>query len=83
MCKISLEKNETEEEIKQAKIPVNVLRYFPIIPRLKRMFTSLETSEQLRCHSIHKNEEGKLCHSVGSSQWATIDRMYHSFAFDP
>ena len=76
-------KNKTNEDGKQTKVPAKVLRYFPIIPRLKRMFMSAETSEQLRWHNNHKSEDGKLRHPVDSSQWATIDRMYPSFASDP
>ena len=76
-------KNKTTKDGKQTKIPMKVLRYFPLIPRLKRMFASPETSEQLRWHSSHKSDDGKLRHPVDSTQWATIDRMYHSFASDP
>ena len=41
-----------------------ILRYFPIIPRLKRMFRSKEMAESLRWRSINKNIDGKMRHPV-------------------
>ncbi|KAH9803018.1 hypothetical protein KPL71_001620 [Citrus sinensis] len=39
--------NERTEKIQQG-VPAKVLRYFPIIPRLKRMFSVTDMAEQLR-----------------------------------
>ena len=54
-------------------IPTKVLRYFPIIPRLKRMFRSAEKVEQLLWHSNHKSQDGKMRHLVDSMSCEIID----------
>ncbi|KAK3204369.1 hypothetical protein Dsin_018415 [Dipteronia sinensis] len=64
-------------------IPAKVLRYFPIIPRLKRMFSSAEKAEQLLWHSNHKSQDGRMRHPVDSMAWERIDSKYPSFASDP
>ena len=38
----------------QTKIPVNVLRYMPIIPRLQRLFMVEETARQMTWHKMGK-----------------------------
>ncbi|KAK3223414.1 hypothetical protein Dsin_010439 [Dipteronia sinensis] len=38
----------------QKGVPAKVLRYFPIIPRLRRIFGIVELAEQLRWHETHK-----------------------------
>ena len=64
-------------------IPVKVLRYFPIIPRFKRMFMIQEKAEQLTWHSNHKSQDSKMRHPVDSLAWDSIDRKWPSFASDP
>ena len=60
-----------------------MLRYFPIIPRLKRMFGIIELAKQLRWHQSHKNEDDKMRHPVDSLAWETINRKWPPFALDP
>src|SRR5688572_24549405 len=46
-------------------IPAKVMRYFPLIPRLKRMFMSIKTAEDMRWHEkrhLEKEDDGKLRH---------------------
>ena len=64
-------------------IPAKVLRYFPIIPRFKRMFGITEMSELLRWHSTHKSQDGKMRHPVDSLGWETINKRWPHFALDP
>ncbi|XP_062013821.1 uncharacterized protein LOC133730206 [Rosa rugosa] len=74
--------NESSSKI-QKGIPAKVLRYFPIIPRLRRMFAITETAEQLRWHSNNKSQDGKMRHPVDVLAWETINRRWPSFASDP
>ena len=37
---------------KRKKIPAKVLRYFPLQPRLQRLFMSSKTAEQMKWHAI-------------------------------
>ncbi|XP_012853199.1 PREDICTED: uncharacterized protein LOC105972765 [Erythranthe guttata] len=73
-------KNETG--IKNG-VPTKVLRYFPVIPRLRRMFAIGEIAEQVRWHSTNKSIDGKLRHPVDSLAWDSINRRWPSFASDP
>ncbi|XP_042423632.1 uncharacterized protein LOC122011311 [Zingiber officinale] len=48
-------------------VPEKVLRYFPVIPRLKRMFKSEQKAEDLIWHSNHKSHDHMMRHPVDSS----------------
>lgn len=59
-CKASRWKiNMRNGEVKKG-VPQKVLRYFPIIPRLKRMFRSEQTAKELRWHFTNKSSDGKI-----------------------
>ena len=73
--------NQRTKKIKKG-VPVKVLRYFPIIPRFRRMFKSLEMAEQLTWYTSHKSPDGKIRHPVDSPAWSTIDRKWPEFALD-
>lgn len=82
-CGISRWKiNKLTSEIMK-DIPAKVLRYFPIIPRLRRMFRDIEKAEQLRWHNTHKSTDGKMRHPVDSLAWKKVDSKWPSFAEEP
>ncbi|XP_035842109.1 uncharacterized protein LOC118488833 [Helianthus annuus] len=56
-----------------------MLWYFPIIPRLKRLFANEKEPKLLRWHSDDRINDGKLRHVADSPQWRTIDYMYPDF----
>ncbi|XP_075483702.1 uncharacterized protein LOC142523858 [Primulina tabacum] len=64
-------------------VPEKVLRYFPVIPRFKRMFKSEEMAEDLIWHSNHKSQDHMMRHSVDSVAWDTINHKWPTFASDP
>ncbi|KAM1758264.1 hypothetical protein ACFX11_007411 [Malus domestica] len=74
--------NERTKKIHKG-IPTKVLCYFPIIPRLRRMFRSPQKAEQLLWHSKHKSKDGKMRHPVDSPAWERIDCKYSNFGLDP
>ncbi|XP_056850792.1 uncharacterized protein LOC130500102 [Raphanus sativus] len=61
-------------------IPPKVLRYFPIIPLLKRMFRSEDMAKDLRWHFSNKSTDGKSRHPVDSVTWDQMNDKYPSFA---
>ena len=61
-------------------VPAKVLRYFPIIPRFRRMFKSAERAEQLTWHDTHKSQDGMMRHPVDSPAWKSIDNKWPTFA---
>ncbi|XP_010513121.1 PREDICTED: uncharacterized protein LOC104789069 [Camelina sativa] len=79
-CKSSRWKiNKRTGEVKKGT-PQKVLRYFPIIPRLKRMFRSEDTAKDLRWHFNNKSTDGKMRHPVDSVTWDQMNEKYPSFA---
>lgn len=79
-CKCSRWKtNMHTGEVKKG-VPQKVLRYFPIIPRLKRMFRSEKVAGDLRWHFSNKSIDGKLRHPVDSVTWKSVNDKYPSFA---
>ena len=51
------------------KKPAKVLRYFPLIPRLKRIYASSKTASSMRWHHEGRTKDGMLRHPADSLQW--------------
>ncbi|KAF0917480.1 hypothetical protein E2562_020593 [Oryza meyeriana var. granulata] len=65
------------------KIPQKVLRHFPLIPRLKRMFASKKIAEEAQLHKLkRKPVENELSHPADGEAWKEFDRKYEWFAKD-
>ncbi|KAK9050970.1 hypothetical protein SSX86_027595 [Deinandra increscens subsp. villosa] len=63
--------------------PAKVMWYFPIIPRLKRLFQVKTTAEDLRWHATSSKTPGVLRHPSDSPAWKAIDDKYPEIADDP
>ncbi|MFS8034398.1 hypothetical protein Hanom_Chr17g01580711 [Helianthus anomalus] len=65
------------------KIAYKKLRYFPITPRLKRLYASRHTAKDMRWHKeVRKDEQGVLRHPADGRAWKHFDDMYPKFADD-
>jgi hypothetical protein len=53
----------------QHKRPWKVLRHFPLIPRLKRMFRTPAISELMSWHSKNRSSDGMVRHPCDSKAW--------------
>ncbi|XP_047155998.1 uncharacterized protein LOC124827058 [Vigna umbellata] len=62
-------------------IPFKYMFYLPIIPRLQRMFASMQTAEHMTWHDGKKNE-GMLRHPSNGEAWKHFNRKHPSFASD-
>ncbi|XP_070042013.1 uncharacterized protein LOC107772820 [Nicotiana tabacum] len=60
-----------------------ILRYFPIIPRLQRLFMTKRTAEDMRWYKNKRADDGVLRHPADSLAWKSFDEKYPSFASDP
>ena len=73
----------------QTKIPVNVLRYLPVIPRIQRLYMMEETARQMTWHKYGKRTEfdadGKpmLTHPSDGSAWKHFDEKHWEKAEEP
>ncbi|KAL4555403.1 hypothetical protein LXL04_038021 [Taraxacum kok-saghyz] len=66
------------------KIAHKKLRYFPITPRLKRLYASRHTAKDMRWHKeVCKDEHGVLRHPADGKAWKHLDDLYPTFADDP
>ncbi|XP_062010200.1 uncharacterized protein LOC133726626 [Rosa rugosa] len=75
---------KNNESQKKKKVPHKVLRYFPLVPRLKRLFMSRHTARDMRWYKEKcRDEKGKLRHPADSVAWKEFDKMYPDFAADP
>jgi hypothetical protein len=65
-------------------VPVKVLRYLPLKPRLQKLYLSQKTAKHMRWHKegIHNNT-GCISHPFDSTSWKALDHYDPSFARDP
>lgn len=82
-CGSSRWKVDERTEKTRKGVPAKVLRYFPIIPRIRRMFLAKDMEEQLTWHSNNKSKDGNVRHPVDSAAWHNIDQRWPSFASEP
>ncbi|XP_069145925.1 uncharacterized protein [Solanum lycopersicum] len=64
------------------KIPVKVLRYFTLKPRLQRIFTCCETSVAMRWHDTERLRDGNLRHPADGEDRKDFDSLRPDFAND-
>ncbi|XP_065848265.1 uncharacterized protein [Euphorbia lathyris] len=64
------------------KIPHKVLRYFPLKPRLQRLFMSSEMALNMRWHKEKRVDDGILRHPADSIAWKSFDQQHELFATD-
>jgi len=69
--------------IKKKKVPCKILRYFPLIPQLQRLYMNDTTSEYMRWHTEELVKDGKVRQPADSLAWKHVDDRYPHFVFDP
>ncbi|XP_061993969.1 uncharacterized protein LOC133711883 [Rosa rugosa] len=67
--------NEVGGKPKAAKI----LRYFPLGPRLQRLYMSRHTADSMSWHSKLRTKDWVLRHPADSPAWAKLDEKYPEF----
>ncbi|XP_039117808.1 uncharacterized protein LOC120253541 [Dioscorea cayenensis subsp. rotundata] len=65
------------------KRPAKVLRYFPLIPRLQRIFMSSRTANDMTWHADGRRNDGRLRHPADAEAWKAFDARFPDFASDP
>jgi hypothetical protein len=72
-----------KDEDTRKQIPNKVLRHFPVVPRLQRMFASKKLSEQAQWHKLkRKPVDNELSHPADGEAWKDFDKKYDWFAKD-
>nr|KYP44931.1 hypothetical protein KK1_033565 [Cajanus cajan] len=65
------------------KLPAKVLRYFPLKPRLQRLFMCSKTAKSMRWHALNSNPDGLLRHPRDGKAWKYFDQFHPEFALEP
>lgn len=68
---------------RQKKIPAKVLRYFPLKPRLQRLFISSKSANDMIWHATDNNNDGMMRHPRDSEAWKNFNAKHTLFASDP
>ncbi|XP_057763498.1 uncharacterized protein LOC130983294 [Arachis stenosperma] len=64
-------------------IAAKTLRYFPLIPRMQRLFMCSKTSSDMLWHKQASNNDGFLRHPRDAEAWKKFDAKYTNFSADP
>jgi hypothetical protein len=64
-------------------VPQKVLRHFPIIPRLKRMYNTPGQASVMTWHINNRNGDGMVHHATNFKQWCFIDEKWLDFTSEP
>jgi hypothetical protein len=65
--------NEDGSTKSSKKKPAKVLRWFPLIPRLQRLFMSHHTSTHMKWYAQGHTRDGVLRHPADGEAWKTFD----------
>ncbi|XP_066321900.1 uncharacterized protein [Miscanthus floridulus] len=88
VCKLSRWKSDDQNNASKSRrrrvrnVAQKVLRYFPLIPRLKRMYMCSKTATNMRWHKEELVDDGYLRHPADSKEWKDFDKNFPSFASD-
>lgn len=74
--------NGSDSGKKRKQKAAKILRYFPLIPRLKRLFMSSKTAENMMWHATENNNDGMMRHPRDSDAWKFFDLTHPDFASD-
>ncbi|CAH9081953.1 unnamed protein product [Cuscuta epithymum] len=67
----------------EKKIPKKVLRYFPLKPRLQRLYMSMHTADNMKWHAEGRVDDGVMRHPADTVAWKEFDKNYEEFAKEP
>ena len=59
-----------------------MMYYFPLSPRLQRLYASEATAAHMRWHDEHQQDDGTMCHPSDSEAWKHFNRTHPSFSYE-
>ncbi|XP_039123357.1 uncharacterized protein LOC120259972 [Dioscorea cayenensis subsp. rotundata] len=60
--------------------PNQKMYYFPLTPRLQRLYASKVTAKDMRWHKEHDEKDGVICHPSEAEAWKQFDLIHPLFA---
>lgn len=84
-CKICGEERYTHvrRRGKDELVPRKHMWYFPLVPRLQRLYSSIQTAREMRWHREKPMVNGSLSHPSDAEAWKHFDEAWPSFAEEP
>ena len=79
-CKFCNKKRYKSTKTNGKGVPFTRMHYFPLTPRLQRLYASCTTAKHMRWHNERQREEGILCHPSDGEAWKHFDKVYPDFA---
>nr|AAX92775.1 transposon protein, putative, CACTA, En/Spm sub-class [Oryza sativa Japonica Group]ABA93319.1 transposon protein, putative, CACTA, En/Spm sub-class [Oryza sativa Japonica Group] len=76
------DQGEVDGQLTKKRIPAKVMWYFPIIPRLRRLFRNKGNARMMCWHAEERQQDGMLRHPADGSQWRNINRKFKDFGKD-
>ncbi|XP_024200193.1 uncharacterized protein LOC112203452 [Rosa chinensis] len=70
---------QKESEKSSTPVSAKVLRYFPLTPRLQRLYMSKHTALDMRWHATECPKDGFMRHPSDSPAWKQLDLLYPEF----
>ena len=65
------------------KVPRKVLRHFPLIPRLQKLYAVKSTAKDMRWHAEERHDDGILRHPADSDAWKDFDKKHVEYTLEP
>jgi len=65
------------------QVPIKRMLYLSIIPRLQRLYASMDSTSKMRWHHDNKQGDGLLRHPSDGKAWKHFDNVYPDFVADP
>lgn len=65
------------------KVPKKVLRHFPLIPRLQKLYALENTAKNMRWHAEERRDDGILRHPADSDAWKEFDKKHVEYSLEP
>lgn len=83
-CPVCGESRYKDPKKTKGKLVANkVVRYFPLKPRLQRMFNTKHIAKWMTWHATGQSKDGKLNHPCDGKAWKHFDLMVPDFSSDP
>ena len=73
ICGKSRRQETSKGNKKRNNIPNKIVRYFPIKPRLQRLFMLKQIAKDMKWHKNKKMDDGVLRHPADSLTWKNFD----------
>ena len=65
-----------------SRVPMKVLRHFPLVPRLKRMFSTPQLAALMTWHGENLSSDGQMRGPYDSPQWQHVRDKHAEFSAD-